>query len=198
MRPDGSARVEEVIDYDFGAGSSRHGIIRIVPDLANPASVAVSSPTAPDQVQITGGRLRIGDPTVTVSGTHRYRIAYDLDTLVAGDRLAWNVVGTEWDVAVEHVEAHVLSDRSLDVPSCDQGAFGETGGCEAVQVEPGHLVIRTDDVAAGHGVTVRATLGAPVPSPARSARARPALGRRRPAAGARPCSASWPRWRRRW
>lgn len=162
---DGSARVEEVIDYDFGAGSSKHGLIRIVPDLASEESVTVSSPTAPDQVQITGGRLRIGDPDQTVSGTHRYEIGYDLDTLVDGDELAWNIVGDEWDVEIESVEAHLFSERSFRTLSCDEGTFGTIGGCEATEVGPGHAVVRTGPVPSGSAVTIRATLGAPVEMP---------------------------------
>lgn len=158
----GTARVEEVIDYDFGAAADRHGIYRILPDLTDQSSVTVSSPTAPDDVTITGGRIRIGDPTVTINGSHRYEIGYDLSSLVVGDRLAWNVVGTEWDVPVERVEAHVISDRSLLEATCDQGSFGAEGGCEAELVEPGHLVVRAESLAANHGITLRARLGGPV------------------------------------
>ena len=159
---DGHATVDEVIDYDFGAGSERHGIYRIVPGLTDSSPIAVSSPDAPDQVQITGGNIRIGDPNVTVSGSHRYQISYGLDTLTAGDRLAWNIVGTEWDVTIESVEAHVISARELSDLSCDQGPFGTEGGCDAVETEPGHLVVRTGPIPSGQAVTVRATLGAPV------------------------------------
>ena len=159
---DGHATVDEVIDYDFGAGSERHGIYRIVPGLTDSSAISVSSPDAPDQVQITGGNIRIGDPDVTVSGSHRYQISYGLDTLTAGDRLAWNIVGTEWDVTIESVEAHVISARELSDVSCDQGPFGTEGGCDAVETEPGHLVVRTGPISSGQAVTVRATLGAPL------------------------------------
>ncbi len=173
---DGSARVDEVIDYDFGAGSERHGIIRIVPGLSYPSDVSVSSPDAPAQVERTNGRLRIGDPNVTISGAHRYLIGYDIDTLVVGDELAWNAVGDEWEVAVEHVEAHVLSERSLSDVSCDKGSFGDVGGCEAVEVEPGHLVVRTGRVSSGEAVTVRARLGEPLSSLASAPSVPPAAG----------------------
>src|SRR5690606_30971786 len=91
-----------------------------------------------------------------------YEIGYDLETLVVENSLAWNVVGTEWNVGIESVEAHVVSDRELDDLSCDQGSFGAEGGCDAVLVEPGHAVVRTGPVPAGHAVTVRARLGAPL------------------------------------
>jgi hypothetical protein len=158
---DGTAQVEEVIDYDFGAASARHGIYRVIPGL-DPSTATVSSPTAPDDLVVEGGRLRIGDPDVTITGSHRYELAYALDTLVQGDRFAWNVVGGEWDVPVESVEAHVISDRELFDVTCDRGTFGATGGCEAVQLGPRHVVVETGRVPAGHAVTVYAPLGEPV------------------------------------
>jgi hypothetical protein len=70
----GAARVVEVIDYDVG-NRERHGIFRDVPGLDPGDPVEVSSPSAPDQVQVTGTaqqtRLRIGDPDRAVSGRHR-------------------------------------------------------------------------------------------------------------------------------
>src|SRR5690606_7791801 len=107
----------------------------------------------------------IGDPDVTVSGSHRYEIGYGLETLVVGDELAWNVVGAEWDVEIESVEAHVFSERSFQTLTCDEGTFGTVGGCEAIEVEPGHAVVRTGPVPSGSAVTLRATLGAPLENP---------------------------------
>ncbi len=49
LTDDGSARIVEVIDYDFGS-EARHGIFRDVPGLSPDARVVVSSPTAPDDV----------------------------------------------------------------------------------------------------------------------------------------------------
>ena len=95
----GRASVTEVIDYDFGAGNDRHGIFRVVPGLLE-GRVTVSSPTAPDDVDIVGSRIRIGDPDVTVTGTHRYTISYRLDTLVSGsaagvERGGWRLGGAD-------------------------------------------------------------------------------------------------------
>lgn len=167
LRTGEPARVQEVIDYDFGAATERHGIYRIIPGLTDPSSVSVFSPSAPDQVLLEGsGRIRIGDPAVTVTDTHRYEIGYDHDGLVDGRDFAWNVVGTEWEVGIEAIEAHVISDRTLTDVTCDQGSFGATGGCDATVIEPGHLVVRTRDLASGEAVTVRATLGGTVEFPA--------------------------------
>ena len=52
---DGSARVTEVIDWNFGP-ADRHGIVRDVPGLRTSAPVEVSSPDAPDDVALEHGR----------------------------------------------------------------------------------------------------------------------------------------------
>jgi uncharacterized membrane protein YgcG len=160
------ARISEAIDYDFGQ-SARRGILRSIPDFDVEAGVDVSSATAPDQVQISLGSpsvLRIGDPNQTIRGRHRYFIDYSLRTLVAGDRFSWNAVGTEWSVAISRAEIHITSDRQFLDVRCDKGRFGGIGGCDAEQIEPGHLMIQTGRLSTGEGVTVSAGLGAALTS----------------------------------
>src|SRR5690606_9724623 len=78
---DGGGRVTEVVDYNFAGERGKHGIRRWVPG-AEPDSVSVSSPDAPDDVTVDlrpGGdpEIRIGDPDETVSGRARYLIDHD-------------------------------------------------------------------------------------------------------------------------
>ena len=54
-------------------------------------------------------RIRIGDPGRTISGRHRYKVAYPLDNVAPEGRLAWDAVGTQWPVGVGNVEGRVLS-----------------------------------------------------------------------------------------
>lgn len=125
---DGSARVTEVLDYDFGL-NSRHGITRWVPGLPPGDGVAVDSPDAPDQVLLTprveqdrrggavdGVEIRVGDPDVTVTARHRYRIGYDLPAVRRGDVLDWEAVGTGWPVTVDDVEVHLTAPFEVDSP----------------------------------------------------------------------------------
>ncbi len=160
---DGSAEIVEVVDYDFGS-SSRHGIFRDVPGLDELAPIVVSSPSAPDEVFVSGSgfetRIRIGDSSRTIRGRHRYRIGYPLPSLVTDGDVAWDVVGTSWEVPVAEVEAHVVTPFELIDPICVSGSFGDTTPC-AVEVEaPGHLVLRFDGLARGEGVTLYAGIGA--------------------------------------
>jgi Predicted membrane protein (DUF2207) len=159
---DGSARVTEVIDYDFGV-QSRHGIFRDVPGLRRDAAVRVSSPTAPDQFQLISmgdvTRIRIGDPSRTIRGRHRYWIEYPLDDLAPGGRLAWDAVGIEWPVKVGGIEIHVVAPFEFTGIRCAQGAAGSQQACGVVQVAPGHLVGRIDTLGKRQGATLYATAG---------------------------------------
>ena len=51
----------------------------------------MSSPTAPDDFRVTDSgfntEIRIGDPSVTIDGRHRYRIEYILDRCRRGRQL---------------------------------------------------------------------------------------------------------------
>ena len=173
----GTARVVEVIDYDFGS-SRRHGMLRQLPDVPTTAGFTVESPSAPDQVQVlpwwSGTELRIGDPASTISNRHRYTITYPHTALVQGTRVGWNAIGDGWTVPIGDVEIHLTADRALDDVQCDRGTTGETGGCTAEVVGPGHVVVHQDEVDAGEFLTVYATLGTPVPIEAVAAPTGPA------------------------
>jgi predicted membrane protein DUF2207 len=174
---DGSAQVREVIDYDFGNKTGKHGVFRDVPGLV-PGSVEVSSPDAPADVELldegsTGTRIRIGSPVQTVSGEHRYTIDYALQPgeLVRGDVLDWETMGHEWGVPIEHTEIHLLAPFELRDVVCAQGSLYSDDPCEAREVEPGHVVVTVDDLDAHEGVSVEARVGdelasAPTPTEA--------------------------------
>ena len=161
---DGNAGVTEVTDYDFGT-QHRHGIIRDIPGLFSGAPVEVRSTTAPDDVMISGSRIRIGDPSRTVTGRHRYTITYGLDRVAPRGRLAWDAVGTEWHVGISNVEIHVVAPFALDEVTCRQGPLGATTECSIAQPEPGHLIAEVDALQAGEGVTLYASAGPPLHAP---------------------------------
>ncbi|MEZ5279284.1 MAG: DUF2207 domain-containing protein [Acidimicrobiales bacterium] len=159
--------VVETIDYDFGV-SSRHGIFRDVPGLfssqiPDESQVTVSSPTAPDQFQLSptynGTRIRIGDPNATIRGRHRYNIAYPLEFERVDGLISWNAVGTDWPVGVSGIEVHLLADRELVGPQCSKGPAGAWDGCSVRTVAPGHLVAEVSRLDAYEGVTISALPG---------------------------------------
>ncbi|MFI5660276.1 DUF2207 domain-containing protein [Streptomyces sp. NPDC051684] len=175
VRADGDLRVTETIDYDFTDGD-RHGIHRQIPGTGAGTATApnvsmdgrpvpVDVEHKPDSVDYT-----IGDPDHTVTGRHRYRIAYTLPGVMAGDGLDWNAVGTGWDVPVAHAEAHITAPRELPHLRCVSGDQGSDAPCaEAGSPAPGRIDVSADGLAAGQAMTVYAGRGAPL------ARAAPAV-----------------------
>ena len=189
----GQASVEEVIDYDFGLAQEKHGIFRTVPGLSPEAPVSVRSASAPAGIdarlpELVGGepgvRLRIGDPNTTITGRHRYLIDYALPAgvIMRGDQIAWDAIGTGWDVPVSQGEVHLTAPFELDGLRCDAGRTGDEGGCDLVEVEAGHVVARVGDLGRNQGVTVRATRGPAIsaapdlPAPPASAPPDPGAG----------------------
>jgi Predicted membrane protein (DUF2207) C-terminal domain/Predicted membrane protein (DUF2207) N-terminal domain len=170
---DGAAHVTEVIDYDFGALSDSQGIFRVVPDVSPDAPITVDSPDAPDAVQVTpeatdgraGARIRIGDPGITVSGRHRYRIEYPLPRVARGTTLDWEAVGTAWEVGIEEAEIHVVAPFELRDATCSVGVTGSQGGCEVTEVAPGHLTTTVTGLDAGEGVSIEAHTGSDLATP---------------------------------
>ena len=98
LRTDGSLRITEVIDYDFGV-TEHHGIFRDVPtrvhyddtyDRVYPLTVESVSATGGASADYTTERdgsltrIKIGDPEETVSGDHRYTIVYTVEGATNG------------------------------------------------------------------------------------------------------------------
>ncbi len=160
------SEIVEVIDYDFGP-RSRRGVLRNIPDVdPDTTQFVVTSPDAPADLEVTPGfneaRLRIGNPSITISNRHRYRIEYAIDAIVTGDQVAWDAVGTDWDVPINNAHIHIVADRELGDLRCARGTTGDVGGCTLEEVAPGHVRVSVSGLSTGHGVTVLATLGAPV------------------------------------
>ncbi len=169
---DGSAAITEVIDWDFGSATDKHGIFRDVKDLDPAANIKVTSPDAPDELLIAAApfdaaaypatRLRIGDADQTVSGRHRYVITYDLgaDVLSENGRLGWNAIGAYWPVPMSKATVEAVAPFELTDVRCSQGPNGSGTPCTITQPEPGHLVAQIGELGAEEGVTIAATPGA--------------------------------------
>ncbi len=159
---DGVAQVTEAIDYDFGT-EERRGIFRDVPGLDLDAEIEVASSTAPDRFAVITNfderQIRIGDPNITISGRHRYVIGYPVNVTFEDDRISWNAIGSNWPVSISNIEAHLIVDRELINLQCSKGRAGAWDGCEAIEVEPGHLVVEVGGLDAEEGITISATAG---------------------------------------
>ncbi|WP_329571926.1 DUF2207 domain-containing protein [Streptomyces sp. NBC_01361] len=166
---DGSARITEVIDYDFGHPlEGRHGIYRDIPGLTyddSESDVSATLDGGPVPYELTYGEttersIRVGDPDRTITGLHRYRIQYTLHNVAPRRRLAWDAVGTGWQIDLRNVEIHVATPYDLDGTRCVQGKRGSKLSCTAAEPEDGHLVARFGKIKAGRGVTLYASSAA--------------------------------------
>ncbi|SOD98082.1 DUF2207 domain-containing protein [Blastococcus haudaquaticus] len=171
---DGSLLVEETIDYDF-AGEERHGIVRVLPDRAPfeqtrdrrypVGDIAVDSPTAaPEEIEVTSEdgalTIRVGDPDEEIEGRHTYVLTYRLagvaDPGEEVDRLAWNAVGTGWEVPIDEVTVRLTGPADAISGDCVTGEEGERTPCAAEVDARGEVTASADGLAAGEGVTVSA------------------------------------------
>ena len=181
----GSLLVTETIDYDFGA-NDHHGIYRDVPvrldynsryERIYPLKVlsvgATNGASAKYKTENAGRyeRIRIGDANKTVTGAHRYTIAYRVGSALNGfpdhDELYWNAIGTEWTVPVERAAVQVSTPASITGVACFGGETGSRLACSNAQHATSVAGFRQDALGPGEGLTVVVgfTTGA-VPAPA--------------------------------
>ncbi|MFP5310776.1 MAG: DUF2207 domain-containing protein [Actinomycetes bacterium] len=185
---DGDLEVVESITYDFGMAERRgiFRTIPVRSQLPQVVSfpvpgdtdeflraidltdVRVSSATAPTDVELDRPgpvsragdalRIRIGDPDVTISGVHTYRIAYRvrgaLDGFAGADPdVAWDATGDAWEVPIDVATVTVRGPR-VTRALCLRGTFGSTTSCEVGGLDDGVARYRATDLGPGTGVTV--------------------------------------------
>ncbi|MEM8704918.1 MAG: DUF2207 domain-containing protein, partial [Actinomycetota bacterium] len=159
---DEGLEVVEVIDYDFGP-QLRRGIYREIPDLI-PTSVIVTSPTAPTDTLVTDyfshHEIRVGDPLVTISGRHRYRLEYTIErsAVVQNGLFSWDAVGLEWTVPIRDIDVHLAVPAPTDI-ACVQGDPWSPDDCAVASSTTGALTFDLADLSAGRGATVSARIG---------------------------------------
>jgi len=131
----GAVRLTETIVPDFGV-VPRHGIERVIPlrdddGVHRISDLVVSTSTGtPDDVKVSPAfdrvTIRIGDPDITVTGVHAYRVAYTLDpaTLPARPRTSQLRIDalTDWRQTVDRLTYTVASPGAPLTIRCFQGA----------------------------------------------------------------------------
>lgn len=151
---DGSILVREQIVYDFGT-HERHGIFRDIPvrsrynsryDRIESVNVRqVRSPDAPAQYQVTSSgssvRIRIGDPSRTVTGRHTYRLTYlvhsSLNAFPGRDELYWNATGAQWNVPIDRMTVRVTAPAVVIRATCFAGPPGSARRCQEAGIADG-------------------------------------------------------------
>jgi len=126
----GQLHITETIVYNFGE-NERHGIRRDIPQLdhlpngkVQPYSLEINKVSQDGRfAQFTQGdtgdylQLKVGNPDVTMSGTHTYtfdylvtnglqRVTKKTSTLNVGDiSFNWDIIGSGWEVPISHASA---------------------------------------------------------------------------------------------
>jgi uncharacterized protein (TIGR04222 family) len=173
VEPDGDLRVQETIDYDFGA-QSRRGIYRDIPvrfrfddthDRVYPlrdveVRASRGAPADTDVSDIDGGRkrIRVGDEDTYITGRHTYVISY----VVAGainrfsdhDELFWNAIGPEWEVPIAKASARVRTPTSVSRVACYAGELGSVLGCSRATKDGSTATFTSSALQRKEGLTV--------------------------------------------
>lgn len=182
VQEDGSALVRETIDYDFGY-HGRHGIFRYVsgyelkidPELGGHllSDIRVLAASAPAEFAASEGLgsadIKIGNADETVSGLHRYVIEYRISDVVSGDRLAYDAVGTGWEVSIDEVDVRMTAPYRVGDVNCFRGDEGSTAACETVGADGDAVTAHVDDLDDEQGVTIAGTRAGALSGPARTA-----------------------------
>ena len=172
LRTDGSLRITEVIDYDFGV-TEHHGIFRDVPtrvhyddtyDRVYPLtveSVSASGGASADYTVEQDGsltRIKIGDPDETISGEHTYTIVYTVEGATNGfgdhDELYWNAIGDTWAVSIDDVTVNVEAPGAITDSLCFQGPERSTLPCDGQKVRGSAATFRQQHLDPYSGVTI--------------------------------------------
>ncbi|MFN0092472.1 MAG: DUF2207 domain-containing protein [Acidimicrobiales bacterium] len=191
LDPAGVLHVTETIDYEFGALTDRHGIRRFLPLRAaydadhwrvyDPTGIRVAvsrpdggpAPPGADQVEVNDDAnhnrvIRVGSPTLTVSGRLRYVIGYDVAHTVEQvvdpfgstfQELVWNAIGGQWEVPISGAAVTLEAPAPVASVRCWRGAYRSTAACQTVEAGAGPS-FRADRLAPGEGMTVAAALPA--------------------------------------
>ena len=153
LQGDGNVLVSELIEYDFGS-TARHGIFRDIPvrfvyDDENERvlrihDVAVSTtPGTPNDMNLSTKdnmfRIRIGDPDVTVTGVHTYRIDYRIEgawnDFEDHDELFLNAIGPGWPVPISDVSITITAPSTFVEILCFAGSEGSRRSCDHASFE---------------------------------------------------------------
>lgn len=145
VQVDHSVRITETIVQDFR--EFRHGVERIIP-LADDAGlhlmrslIVSTTPGTPGDVDLTDSGdsliVRVGDPDLTVTGVHTYRLVYVLEdvvlTLPDGTQRARLDALDGWEQPVDEIRHHVIAANGRPSVStlCWSGPTGSTGPCRS-------------------------------------------------------------------
>lgn len=147
IQQSGELEIIENITYDFEQ-ASRHGIFRDIPakikidgikkDIDLYDFSVMQDHQKVDFVKSTeisdkAGkiiRLKIGDPSAYITGSHIYTIGYkvEMGVLPASqdremDAVRWNFIGTGWKIPISNITANIFFPDSLSEQNCNVSTY---------------------------------------------------------------------------
>lgn len=167
LHKDNSVSIVETIAYDF-ANNSHHGIYRDIPvdyhdgntnyylnfRLGNVTDDQGTALETKVSTENGNKRIRIGDPNVTITGVHTYKISYVLSPIVYEQSgkpfLNLDIIGEGWEVPIHNISASVKLDDGAQLSSV------VWLGAENQSDIPEKLVV--SGVSNYHGITINATV----------------------------------------
>ena len=179
MQKDTSLDVTETIVIDFS--SRRHGIFRIIPvrylrsggnyttylDLKsvtdeNSARLKYSTSRQGNDLNV-----KIGDPDITLTGTHTYVLRYIVRRAInwfgGAPELYWNSTGNDWPYPIQNATARVYPPPGVATNAIKTTSYrGVLGSREPAQVtvNADHILFSTENLLNGQGMTLVAALPA--------------------------------------
>ncbi len=170
---DGTMKVTENIEYDFGA-SERHGIYRFIPTVSKVGNLYRIIDINFKEVKRDGknekyeidmspkkAQVKIGDPDKTINGVHLYTIVYDVKNGIGSnyedhDEIYWNVTGNEWQIPILKATAKIGTD--FDITADKYKCFtGESGSLDENCTEKNGVLTASGTLNPSEGFSVVAS-----------------------------------------
>lgn len=177
---DATMTVTENILADCGQCVDKHGIFRIVPVVTTTPDGDIRTPVELVSITDFSGRphpfetitsesdqtvtWKIGDPDITVTGEHEYRIIYRVKNVIRdqGDfhEWYWNVLGNFWDMPIDAYMATITFPGPAQETNLYSGSLSARGHPEAKLEWRDARTLEVATLASlpsAHGVTVSTT-----------------------------------------
>lgn len=125
--------ISEIIVADCGSAVGKHGIFRILPTSVMIENTKTQMPVTLVSITDNNGQpirytekrdtdtvtWQIGDPNITVSGVHTYKIHYKVKNVMRFgnpefDELYWNLNGNFWDLQTDHFQADIIFPEAVN------------------------------------------------------------------------------------
>ena len=126
--------VNEDINVNFL--ESRRGIYRVIPTKFNNRKIKLTNLVSNEKSSYTDKGsyiyLRLGDPSIYLTGLKKYKISYDYDLgwdkNSKYDEVYYNLIGNDWDTVIKNVSFHIQMPKAFDPEKINftLGKFGST------------------------------------------------------------------------